>query len=54
MPEVPRLLNEKSEKLDVSKIRVFLRKSGIIISTCKAYQIKRNIEADHPELFDDS
>ena len=52
MPEVQELLNEKSRKLDVSKIRVFLRKSGIIISTWKAYQIKGNIEAANPEFFE--
>jgi len=54
LPELPELLNEKSGKLDVSKIRVFLRKSGVIISTWKAYQIKGNIEAAHPEMFDES
>ena len=52
-PEVPELLNERSGKLDVSKMRVFLRKSGIIISTWKAYQIKGNIEAANPEMFDE-
>jgi len=31
-------------------MRVHLRKSGII-STWKAYQIKGNIEAAHPEIF---
>jgi len=54
LPSVDELLNEKSKKLDVSKIRVFLRKMGIIISTWKAYQIKGNVEAMNPELFDES
>lgn len=54
MPDIEQLLNERSGKLDVSKMRVYLRKSGIIISTWKAYQIKGNIEATHPELFEES
>jgi len=48
------LLNERSGKLDVSKMRVHLRKSGIIISTWKAYQVKGNIEASHPEIFEET
>lgn len=54
MPEIPQLLNEKSGKLDVSKMRVFLRREGIIISSWKAYQIKGNIEAANPTLFEPS
>lgn len=53
-PEIGELLNERSGKLDVSKMRVFLRKSGIIISTWKAYQIKGNLEAQHPEFFEET
>jgi hypothetical protein len=52
MPEIQQLLNEKSGKLDVSKMRYLLRKNGIVISSWKAYQLKGNIEAAHPELFD--
>jgi hypothetical protein len=52
MPEIQLLLNEKSGKLDVSKLRLLLRKNGILISSWKAYQLKGNIEAAHPELFD--
>lgn len=52
IPEVSQLLNEKTGKLDVSKMRVFLRDQGISISTWKAYQVKGNIEAAHPQMFD--
>lgn len=54
MPKIEQLLNERSGKLDVSRMRVFLRGEGILISTWKAYQIKGNIEAAHPEIFEDS
>jgi len=54
MPEIEQLLNERSGKVDVSKMRVFLRESGIFISTWKAYQIKGNIEASHPEIFEET
>lgn len=54
MPMVEKLRNDKSQKLDVNKIRVFLRKKGIRISSWKTYQIKGNIEAANPELFDES
>ena len=48
-----KLKNDKSGKLDVAKVRVFLRKEGIRISSWKAYQIKGNIESEHPEMFDE-
>lgn len=52
MPEIPQMLNEKTGKLDVSKMRMFLRAQGIIISSWKAYQIKGNLEAAHPDMFE--
>jgi hypothetical protein len=52
IPQIQQLINEKSGKLDVSKLRVFLRNQGIPIKYWKAYQIKGNIEGSHPELFE--
>lgn len=52
MPEIPQLLNDRSGKLDVNKMRVFLRNQGIRLSHWKAYQIKGNIEVEHPQLFE--
>ncbi len=53
MPGIEQLRNEKTGKLDVSKMRVFLRDQGIIISTWKCYQVKGNIEASNPQMFDE-
>lgn len=52
IPQIQQLINEKTGKLDVSKLRVFLREQGIPIKYWKAYQIKGNIEGQHPELFE--
>ncbi|MCJ7459222.1 MAG: hypothetical protein MUP17_09545 [candidate division Zixibacteria bacterium] len=54
MPRVQQLVNEKTGKLDVAKLRMFLRLQGIIICSWKAYQIKGNIEAANPQLFEES
>jgi hypothetical protein len=52
MPVIGELINRKTRKLDVNKIRLHLRKEGTIISHWKAYAIKGNIEAAHPEVFE--
>lgn len=50
---LPNIIVLKTEKgmLDVAAMRLFLRESGISISSWKAYNIKRNLEKLHPELF---
>ena len=55
-PYLRELLSEKTGKISVSKLRLHLRMQNppVIVSTWKAYQIKGNMEAKHPELFDDS
>ncbi|MCK4385642.1 MAG: hypothetical protein KAW52_05195 [candidate division Zixibacteria bacterium] len=54
-PYITDLISEKTGRLSISKMRLLLReKEKISISTWKAYQIKGNMEAEHPELFDDS
>jgi len=53
LPQVQQLLNDKSGKLDVNKMRIFLRTNGIRISSWKAYVIKGNIEAANPQLFEE-
>jgi hypothetical protein len=52
MPQIEKLKSEKNLKLDVNKMRVFLREEGIRISAWKTYQMKGLIEAAHPELFE--
>jgi hypothetical protein len=52
MPEIEALRNSMSGKLDVGKIRVFLRDQGIRLSVWKTYQIKRTIESANPKLFE--
>ena len=52
IPVVSQLLSEKTERLSVGKMRAFLKQEeGIILSDFKTRQIKDNIEATHPELF---
>jgi hypothetical protein len=43
----------KTEKgvFDVAALRLYLRDEGMSISSWKAYNIKRNLEKLHPELF---
>jgi len=53
-PYITELISQKTGKLNVGKMRILLReKEKVSVSTWKAYQIKRNLEAAHPELFDD-
>lgn len=52
IPKIRELLNEKSRKLDVNKLTIFLRNQNIRISRWRAYQIKGNIEAQNPALFE--
>lgn len=52
MPELQQLLNEKTGKLDINKMRMLLRDQSIRITYWKAYQIKGNIEASNPKLFE--
>lgn len=51
IPHVKELLSDKGV-LNVPKMRVYLRSHGVMISSWKAYQIKGNIEGDHPELLE--
>ena len=54
-PYITELISAKTGKLNVGKMRLLLReKEKVAISTWKSYQIKRNLEAKHPELFDDT
>lgn len=55
LPDIQELISEKTGKISVGKLRVHLRKHKppVFLSTWKAYQIKGNLEADHPELFDE-
>jgi len=56
MPDILKLINEKTGKISVGRLRVYLRnhEPPIMLSTWKAYQIKGNLEHAHPEIFEES
>lgn len=45
------LLKSVKGRLDVAVMRLLLREKGIVISSWRAYNIKRNMELLYPELF---
>jgi hypothetical protein len=53
MPEIQNMKNEKNGKIDIHKIRIFLRNQGILVSRWRLYQVKGNIESEHPEWFEE-
>lgn len=55
IPHLDELISERTGRISTAKLRLFLRKNERVrISTWKAYQIKGNIEAQHPEKFEES
>ena len=50
-PHIQEFISERTHKMAVGKMRVFLRKQKIILSSWKTRQIKENLEAAFPELF---
>jgi len=55
-PYLRELISEKTGRISISKLRLHLRMQdpSVIVSNWKAYQIKGSLEAQNPELFDDS
>lgn len=52
-PHIEELLSDKTERLSVGKMRVWLkREHGIVLSSWKTRQIKENIETSNPQLYD--
>lgn len=54
IPNLAEFISERSGKLDVHKMNVWLRKRGHRLSRWKLHNIKGNIEAVHPEMFEDA
>lgn len=52
MPHIEQLRSERTARLSVGKMRVFLRDHKVFLSSWKTRQIKESIEAAHPDLFD--
>lgn len=50
MPHVEQLKTVKGQ-MDVTAMRLYLRDQGIHVSSWKAYNIKKMIELQHPDLF---
>ena len=50
-PHLKEFTSERTGKLAVGKMRVFLRENSIMRSAWKTRQLKENLEAQHPELF---
>ena len=54
-PYITNLISKRTGKINISKMKLLLReKKKIKICTHKAYSIKGNLEAKHPELFDET
>lgn len=55
MPHIEEMISDRTGMISTAKMRMILRKLDppIKISTWKAYQIKGNIEAAHPEKFEE-
>jgi len=52
MPAIEQLRSDKTRRLSVGKMRVYLRDRKVMLSSWKTRQIKESIEAAHPEKFD--
>lgn len=52
MPVMEEMRNEKNQRLDVNKMRIFLRNQGIRVTRWRLYQVKGNIESEHPSMFE--
>lgn len=54
MPHLKELLSERTGRLSVGKMRVFLRdQHNVLLSSWKTRHIKENIEASNKDLFDE-